>query len=195
VTENGRGRMLRRLVAHVRENGLPADPSLRHFADQLGTSHRMLAYYFGSREQMLAAVLTAMRADEREALWSTAQAWTLRDATLAMWAYYTDPQRRHEHQAFFYVFSRALEQPEEFADFLSSLDAWVSVTTELALAEGLRGPAARRRAQLIVSTVRGLLIDRLASSSPELVDAAFTDFMASTFVSSSTRARAAGSTR
>src|SRR3954468_18282795 len=101
---SGRERVLSQLVAHVRKHGLPADPSLRYYAERLGTSHRMLAYYFGSREQMLAAVLAAMRADEREALWSTAQTWSLRDAALAMWAYYVDPARAKEHQVFFHVF-------------------------------------------------------------------------------------------
>jgi AcrR family transcriptional regulator len=180
---SGRERVLSQLVAHVRKHGLPADPSLRYYADRLNTSHRMLAYYFGSREQMLATVLAAMRADEREALWSTAQTWSLRDAALAMWAYYSDPRRVKEHQAFFYVFSRALEQPEKFADFLGSLDAWVELAAELAMVEGDDRSTALQRAQLLVSAVRGLLVDRLASSSPERVDAAFTSLIDAMFPS------------
>jgi len=187
---SGRDRVLSDLVAHVRKHGLPADPSLRYYADRLNTSHRMLAYYFGSREQMLATVLAAMRADEREALWSMARTWSLRDAALAMWSYYTDTDRSKEHQAFFYVFSRALEQPEAFADFLRSLDTWVAMTAGLAMAEGDDRSTAQQRAQLIVGTVRGLLINRLASSSPEIVDAAFTAFVDGM---SASRRRVAGS--
>jgi AcrR family transcriptional regulator len=177
--QSGRDRTLARLVAHVRTHGLPADPSLRYFAEQLGTSHRMLAYYFGSREQMLGTVLAAMRAEERETLWSTAQAWSLRDAALAMWAHYADPARRPEHQAFFYVFSRALERPAEYSDVLHSLSAWADVATELAMGEGDDRATAELRAQLIVSTIRGLLIDRLVSPAPERVDAAFEFFVES----------------
>jgi len=133
----------------------------------------MLAYYFGTREALLATVLSALRAEEREALYSTARTWSLRDAALAMWAYYTDPDRRAEHQAFFYVYARALQQPELFTEFAASLNAWVDVTTELAVAEGDDDDTAARRAQLLVSAVRGLLIDRLMSTTPERVDAAF----------------------
>ena len=173
----GRAQVLQRLVEHVRAYGLPAAPSLRYYAEELGTSHRMLAYYFGSREGMLATVLGALRADERESLWSTAQAWSLRDAAIAMWSHYTDPARRPEHQAFFYVFSRALSDPDEFTDFLASLHAWVDLTHELAVAEGDDPTHARRRAQLVVSTVRGLLIDRLVAPDTAAVDAAFQEFL------------------
>ena len=169
--------MLARLVTHVRRNGLPAVPSLRYYAEQLETSHRMLAYYFGSSEQMLATVLAAMRTEEREALRTTASTWSLRDAALAMWSRYTDPARANEHQAFFYVLSRALEEPTAYEDFLGSLNAWVELTRELAEAEGDDPGRAEQRAQLIVGTVRGLLIDRLVSPSPERVDAAFATFV------------------
>lgn len=170
----GRDTMLARLVAHVRENGISPDASLRKFADELGTSHRMLAYYFGSRERLVATVIATMRAEDREALRRTAEEWDLRDAALAMWSYYTNPQQLPERRAFFYVLSLALGQPELFADFLASVDAWVDVTTELAQAGGLEPQEAAQTAQLIVSAVRGLLMDRLAGNSPERVDAAFT---------------------
>ena len=173
MQKSGRSEMLARLVAHVRQYGLPADPSLRHFADELDTSHRMLAYYFGSREGLLATVVAALRQQDREALLSTAQSWSLRDAALAMWSYYTDPARRPEHQAFFTVYSRALQQPEMFGEFLAASDAWVEVTATLAGAEGGDPEDAQVRAQLIVSAIRGLLVDRLASTHPDRVDRAF----------------------
>jgi AcrR family transcriptional regulator len=169
--------MLTRLVALVRADGLPADPSLRHFAEQLGTSHRMLAYYFGSRDGLLAAVLSALRAEEREWLLATAREWSLRDAALAMWSLYTDPARRPEHQAFFYVFSRALQQPELYGDFLTSFDSWVGVTADLAMDADEDPQSAVQRAQLIVSSIRGLLIDRLVSSEPERIDKAFAELL------------------
>jgi AcrR family transcriptional regulator len=169
--------MLTRLVALVRADGLPADPSLRQFAERLGTSHRMLAYYFGSREGLLANVLSALRAEEREWLLSTAREWSVRDAALAMWSLYTDPARRPEHQAFFYVFSRALQQPELYGDFLASFDSWVGLTAQLALDEGEDPQSAQLRAQLIVSSIRGLLIDRLVSSEPERIDKAFGELL------------------
>jgi AcrR family transcriptional regulator len=170
----GRERMLARLVGHARAHGLPADASLRQFAEQLGTSHRMLTYYFGSRERMLATLLTALRTEEREWLMSTARDWSLRDAVLAMWSYYTDPAREREHQVFFYVFSLALQDPAGFGDLLGSLDAWVELTTQLAMDEGDPPDRAEARAQLVVSSVRGLLVDRLRAGDQLRIDSAFT---------------------
>jgi AcrR family transcriptional regulator len=173
TTENGRERMLARLVAHVREHGLSPDVSLRQLANELGTSHRMLVYYFGSRDGLLATVLTALRAHDKQMLSTTAATWSLRDAALAMWSYYTDPAQISAHRAFFYVFSLALQQPASYEAFIASLDNWVEITTELGIAEGLDAPAASRRAQLLVSAIRGLLMDRLTSSDRKRVDDAF----------------------
>ena len=166
---NGRAAMLARLVTDVRRHGLPPDPSLRQFADRLGTSHRMLAYYFSSLDGLLATVLATMRAQERETLASLAAGKSLREAVEAMWAYYTDEARAPEHRAFFYVFAQALREPAAYEDFLASLDAWVVITAGLADAEGR--PEAT--AQLLVSGVRGLLMDRLTSADPGPIDAAF----------------------
>jgi AcrR family transcriptional regulator len=173
TSSQGRDEMLTKLVAYVRANGFPADCSLRRLAQELGTSHRMLAYYFGSRDGLLATVLMAMRADEKKTLTSTAESWGLRDAALAMWSYYTDPDQLGEHRAFFYVFSRALQQPESYGDFLRSLESWSTLTAELGVAQGIDPERAGHLAQLIVSAVRGLLMDRLASADPARIDAAF----------------------
>jgi AcrR family transcriptional regulator len=173
TASNGRDQMLARLVEHVRTDGLPADCSMRRFAQELGTSHRMLTYYFGSRDGLLAAVLTAMRAEDKLSLTSTAESWGLRDAALAMWSYYTAPGQDEAHRAFFYVFSLAMQQPDSYAEFLASLDNWTIVTAELGVAQGMEVERARQLAQLLVSAVRGLLMDRLASADPDRVDAAF----------------------
>jgi AcrR family transcriptional regulator len=171
---DGREQMLARLVAYVRANGVPADSSLRRLAQELDTSHRMLAYYFGSRDGLLATVLMAMRADEKKSLTSTAESWGLRDAALAMWSYYTDSEQLGEHRAFFYVFSRALQQPGSYGDFLSSLESWSTLTAQLGVAQGIEPERAGHLAQLIVSAVRGLLMDRLAGADPDRIDDAFT---------------------
>jgi hypothetical protein len=114
-----------------------------------------------------------MRAEEKQTLTCTAENWGLRDAALAMWSYYTAPQRESEHRAFFYVFSLALQQPDSYREFLASLDNWSVLTAELGMAQGLEPELARQSAQLIVSSIRGLLMDRLTSADPGRVDATF----------------------
>src|SRR5689334_10233218 len=159
---SGRDEMLRRLVEHVRANGLSADCSLRQLATELGTSHRMLAYYFGSRDGLLATVLTTMRAQDRQVVASTARDWGLRDAALAMWSYFSDPARAPEHGAFFSVFPLALQDPRQYEDFLASLRDWSNLATELGIAQGLEPARAQQVASLVVAAVRGLLIERLS---------------------------------
>ncbi len=69
----GRGRPEQReaflagAVAHVLAHGV-ATLSLRPLARALGTSDRMLLYYFGSRDRLLAAVLDAVGAQLQEHL-------------------------------------------------------------------------------------------------------------------------------
>ena len=117
--------------------------------------------------------MSALRSDERRHLVSTAETWGLRDAALAMWSHYTSPSQVAEHQAFFYVFSLALQQPESYHEFLQSLEEWTTLTAELGVREGLDPGHAQRLAQLLVSSIRGLLMDRLTSADTERVDAAF----------------------
>jgi AcrR family transcriptional regulator len=170
---SGRDQMLARLVAHVRAHGLPADCSLRKLAQELGTSHRMLAYYFSSLDGLLATVLSAMRTEDRQTLATTAENWGLRDAAMAMWSYYTDDGRSSEHRAFFYVFALALQHPEAYREFLASFDGWGALTADLAAAQGMDRAEAARLARLVVSSIRGLLMDRLTTSDPTASDAAF----------------------
>ena len=51
--------MLERMAAHVLQHGL-ARASLRPLAKAAGTSDRMLIYHFGSKDGLIAAILTAL---------------------------------------------------------------------------------------------------------------------------------------
>jgi AcrR family transcriptional regulator len=169
----GRERMLALLVAHVRTNGLRTDVSLRQLAADLGTSHRMLRYWFGSREGVLVAVLQVIRGEEQETFRALASDWGRRDAALALWARFTGPSSEARTRAFYAVVAQALQQPDDYATFLESLSDWIDLLTDVGIAEGIDATTAGVQAELIAGAVRGLLLDRLTSSSPERVDAAF----------------------
>lgn len=55
--------LLERVVAHYAEHGI-RDTSLRSLAAAIGTSQRMLHYHFGSREDVLVAVIDAVAAGQ-----------------------------------------------------------------------------------------------------------------------------------
>ena len=58
---------MRAAVECFAERGV-GDHSLRAIAEELGTSHRMLIYHFGSREGLLVAVRKAVEAGQRDML-------------------------------------------------------------------------------------------------------------------------------
>ena len=59
-----RERLLESVIQHFAEHGL-ADQSLRHIAEAIGTSHRMLLYHFGSKDGLLLEVVRAVEARYR----------------------------------------------------------------------------------------------------------------------------------
>jgi len=60
-----RATLLAKVVAHFAEHGV-RDTSLRSLAAAIGTSQRMLNYHFGSREDVLIAVIDAIAASQGE---------------------------------------------------------------------------------------------------------------------------------
>lgn len=62
---DARAALLARVVAHFAEHGV-RDTSLRSLAAAIGTSQRMLHYHFGSREDVLIAVIDAIAAAQGE---------------------------------------------------------------------------------------------------------------------------------
>lgn len=60
-----RAELLRAVVAYLEERGV-ADMSLAPMAEALGTSKRMLLYYFGDRGELLAQAMAAARPDAGE---------------------------------------------------------------------------------------------------------------------------------
>src|ERR1700743_907256 len=62
-----RQRLLNAVVAYFETQGL-ADQSLRRIAEGVGTSHRMLLYHFGSKDDLLLAVVREVEARTKERL-------------------------------------------------------------------------------------------------------------------------------
>src|SRR6478609_4110414 len=59
-----RDRLLAAAVDHILEHGL-GDLSLRELATAIGTSHRMLIYHFGSKEELIVAVIQTVEEMQR----------------------------------------------------------------------------------------------------------------------------------
>ena len=169
-TSPARERLLAKAVDVARKRGI-ADLSLREIAAAVGTSHRMLAYHFGSREGLLVAVTRAVEAEERARLASGAldpeRAWEL-------WKQISDPGLWPQERLFFELYSYALLGRPGTEGFLDGIvESWVAPMTEQMIEYGLDEATARAEARLGVAVARGLLLDLLATGDREGVDAAF----------------------
>src|SRR3954451_12382000 len=107
-----RGRYLDAAVDYVVNNGM-SELSLRPLAEGLGTSHRMLLYHFGSKEQLLVEIVREIERREREMV---ARSVTTGDgdedpvAVLrAFWKRISQPQYANRERLFFELYGRALQ--------------------------------------------------------------------------------------
>ena len=181
----GRARqaLLDRCVAYLQESGF-SDASLREIAAGAGTSHRMLIYHFGTREQLLADVVGRIEAAQREALADlVAQEDDLLEINRRFWRRLSDPALAPAERLFFEIYSHALYGRSWTARFRETVvSAWVEPLVELLIRHGYPEQEARQRARLGMAATRGLLMDLLLTGDRQAVDAA-ADLMARLTVS------------
>src|SRR5436305_7308210 len=93
VTSDARTRLLTAAVDYVVEHGL-GDLSLRELAAAIGTSHRMLIYHFGSKEELVVAIVQAVEAAQIEQLERLAADPDVPPSKgmRLMWKRFTDPE-------------------------------------------------------------------------------------------------------
>ncbi|KJK25515.1 TetR family transcriptional regulator [Burkholderiaceae bacterium 16] len=148
-------------VRHVLEHGI-GDLSLRNIAEAVGTSHRMLIYYFGSGDQFWEAVLRRIRHAELDARASLAVSETDPARALEVaWARYSADNYLPIIQLLFEIYGRAIRDRERFHVFLDDvIGSWTGALTERFHKQlGLSTSEAKLRARVEVATMRGLLLD------------------------------------
>lgn len=168
-----RGRSLAKATDYVLEHGL-AGLSLRPLAAALGTSTRMLLYDFGSKEQLISAILTEARHREAALLTEHAgKAQTRHELLRGIWSWISAPERRPFLRLFFETYLDAITHPETYsAEGKAMVTDWVN-TFATALAPDGDDPIA---ATLVIAAVRGLLLDQLATNDHDRVNAALDRF-------------------
>jgi AcrR family transcriptional regulator len=178
IDHERRAELLDAVVDYTVEHGF-SDLSWRPVSAALGLSTNTLVHHFGSKEQMLVAVLGRLR----ERIFAATGALLdehhdLAAAARVTWSQTSAPRRAAEFRLFFAVYGRALQAPEQFAGFLDRVVAdWMAA---LCAAQGpdVDPAVARRRATLVVATIRGLLLDLLTTGDRDRVDGAAEAFLA-----------------
>jgi AcrR family transcriptional regulator len=177
---DGRERLLEAAIDHIAVHG-GGGLTLRGLAAGIGTSHRMLIYHFGTREELLIAVLRRMEERQGERL---GEAGLDPDGDIAevirlMWRQVADPALWPFERLFFEMYGQALQGHPKTVPFLEGVvDTWLDLNVALAVPFGIPAETARAHARLGLAVVRGLLLDLLATGDRAGADAAIELFAA-----------------
>ena len=146
--------------------------SLRDIGAAVGTSHRMLLHHFGSRDEMMLAIVEEV--ERRQTAMLTNLGDDPADAFAEMWADLRRPEQRPFERLFFECYARAAQGEEPFTRLLpQAVDGWLD-----AVDERTGGRADRAMVRLGLAVSRGLLLDLAATDDEEGVDAAAARFVA-----------------
>ncbi|OBB92632.1 TetR/AcrR family transcriptional regulator [Mycobacterium sp. 852002-40037_SCH5390672] len=165
-----RRQLLNALVAEFATGGI-GDRSLRDVAAAVGTSHRMLLHHFGSREDLLLAIVEEV---ERRQMGLLAELPSDPARSFAaMWADLRRPELREFERLFFECYARAAQGEKPFARMIpGAVQGWLAeveaVTSE---------PVDSALARLGLAVARGLLLDLVATDDEAGVDAAARAFI------------------
>ena len=175
TAEHPREVLLGKVVEWFKVNGV-LDTSMRTLAAGIGTSNRMLNYHFGSREQLLAAVIERVCEAERDALAHVvSQNVDPIDAGQQYWTHVADTAR--VFAPLFYELSAHAMYGKEYADGLRQLltDAWLTGFTQ-GFARVTSPENAERLGRLCLAIGRGLLFEVALTGDRVAADAAINDF-------------------
>jgi AcrR family transcriptional regulator len=140
-----------------------ADLSLRPLAAALGTQAPVLLHHFGSKEQLVSAVLNRVRDQLRER-GRNAESDSPRAGLGAVWAWASAPEQEPFMRLFFECYGLALRHPDRYSDFLDYVVSdWLA--TPMAAVDEVS-------ATIAIAVVRGLLLDLLTTGDHDRVDAA-----------------------
>jgi AcrR family transcriptional regulator len=157
-----RSELLEGAIDYAIEHGL-ADLTLRPLAQALGVMPNTLVHHFGSKEELLSAILNGVR-DRLRAQRAQMASQPGGDPLQGVWRWTSDPQRLPFFRSFFEAYGLALRQPERFEAFLGRVVCdWIGQTdAELATLE--------------LAVLRGLLLDLLTTGERERVEGALALF-------------------
>ncbi|MFI6658792.1 TetR/AcrR family transcriptional regulator [Streptomyces sp. NPDC050523] len=174
-----RAQLVDAAVEFVAAHGI-ADLSLRRLGAAIGVSHRMLIHYFGSKERLLVEIVRTSERRQRELLsrLRLEPGLSPADAARLLWRQLTDPRLAGQERLFFEIYGHAMRGRPEAVPILDGLVTdWLEPLVAAEVAAGADPVAARNRARLGLATVRGLLLDLLATGDRAGVDAAMEEFL------------------
>src|ERR1700761_5940976 len=151
-----RRQLLDALIEEFAAGGI-GDRSLRDVAAAVGTSHRMLLHYFGSRDDLLVAIVE--EAERRQMGLLVDLPTDPAEAFAAMWADLHRPELRNLERLFFECYARAAQGEKPFDRMVpGAIDGWLDEVAKIA-----DTPIDRAMVRLGLAVGRGLLLDLVAT--------------------------------
>ncbi|HEY9292581.1 MAG TPA: TetR/AcrR family transcriptional regulator [Microlunatus sp.] len=176
-TDSARKRELLELAYdYVLEHGL-SDLSLRPLATAIGSSPRVLLFLFGSKDELVRALLHRARSDELrllDAISSRSPTTDLADAGRQIWTWLAASEHRDLLKLWVEVYARSLIEPEgPWAGFAGdTVTDWLDLLARTQTATERRTKSGLARRTRALAVLRGGLLDLLATDDVGRVTAA-----------------------
>lgn len=170
-----RPELLAGAVEYILENGV-GELTLRPLAKALGVTHPTLLRHFGSKEELVAEVITAIRLNLLANLQASVGDVVAAPPGLAMrtvWRQLCEPTERRQFALLFELVAIQSREPTRFGSLADVLITDFLWPTEASLhSRGLPEAEARDLATGFLAMVRGLQLDLAVSGDRARVDAA-----------------------
>jgi len=161
-----RDELLERAYAYVVERGLTG-MSLRPLAAAIGTSPRVLLFLFGSKDELVRALLARARTEEVELIEEIHHAGRgeLANTGLHIWRWLSAEEHRGLLKLWVASYARALVEPQgPWAGFAAAtVEDWLGLLAQTQPPTERRTARGRTRRTLVLAVLRGALLDLLAT--------------------------------
>jgi AcrR family transcriptional regulator len=151
---------------YVLTRGL-ADMSLRPLAQAIGSSPRVLLYLYGSKDELIRALLGRARADELAAIDAFREHESpadLADTAQQVWRWLSDDSHRHLLGLWVEAYGRSLVDPDgPWSGFAAqTVQDWLGLLAARQPPRR-RGPAGAAERTAVLALLRGAMLDLLAT--------------------------------
>jgi AcrR family transcriptional regulator len=166
------------IVQYLIKHGLMG-LSLRPLAKAVGSSPRVLLYYFGSKEKIVMEALAEVRQRQRTAYGKVA-ASSLAEECQIIWKRMSAPDSEPLFRLFFEVYGMALRYPKLYKDFLhDTVEDWLQLIAKPLCHKGYKRAEARAFATIIIAGLRGCMLDYCTTHDRRRLDRAVSLWLSS----------------
>jgi AcrR family transcriptional regulator len=161
-----REELTKQIVEYLLEHG-SADLSLRPLAKALGTSDRMLIYYFGTKEELLTSAMALVRQNIQSEMQSLApECRTIEDLQTYLrnfWQWATANKNSRYLRLVYESYGLALQRQSTYSRYLTGANTTWLAALQRMLDKIDPAQPSTLLATTIMATVQGLLLDFLAT--------------------------------